>query len=1510
MTRTGIDKVILILPLLVSHGSTRNLANDVRHFVRCSGTPSVARPERDMEQEPYMAQPASPTGDDDRPPPTVGIVAALWIEGLAMRSLMEDARPLPSMPQDPNHYYAGTLPSTEEGRPHQVVVTILPRDNTRNAAAISTDLIRTFPSVQCLIMTGIAGGIPAPGAPDRHVRLGDVVVATKGVVDYGHLIHRDGVSSARRQMDGMSHELARAANELAAKVFEGVRPWDDWLNVRKHPRLRNFARPPEQTDLLYIRGEQVLHPPRKASKHPRGKPKIHYAAIGSADILLRDEVLRDQIAQEYGVVAVEMEGSGIAVGSATHGRQWFMVRGISDYCENAGKTDSWQPYASLAAAAYVRAVLHACHPFTRSAAGQSHVPRATEQAVTPSTAGSGTPAPQPRSDKPSGSALDNGRDDFVTWRDRLVNSLMGVAFWQQIANRRNLVTLLMTFLADLPELADQNARTHLAQIVGVCMARPDGLAALRASLLAMPATSQVDGALRLIDTVSVADLLPAGYLARLRDPVQRAETDVQVIDLWKDLPAPAIDGSAVPGSLTAAIDQLLTRRGSEATNVAALLGAVSYLGSQVSDAAREQPFTQWLDGVKRHFDRLAQPGTTPGDVEARVQQTGAENVLNSDLSPKAGSRMTDMEKPTSSVATMTPPPSERMQPERYQESGSIGQQGRMAQERIRHDPPAVWNVPPRNLNFTGREELLANLHTQLTRGDLAAVLPQALHGLGGVGKTQLAIEYVYRHQSDYDVIWWIPAEQPQQILSALTELAQHLGLNVGPEANTAVPAVKEALRKGEPYANWLLVFDNAEDADSVEQSIPTGGIGKVLVTSRNAEWMIKAQSLEVDVFDRSESINLLRRRDSQITDESAFKLAEALGDLPLAIEQAAAWRAATGMGVEEYLTLLEAKRPELLGSTATAGYDRSVAAVWTVSLDKLEQINPAALQLLEVAAFFAPEPIARSLFATPRQPITPELDEALRDPIKLGRALRDIQRFALAKVDHRTDTVQLHRLVQAVLLARIPADQHELYRHGAHELLAAANPRQPVDSRNWPRYSGLISHVKVSDGVHCQEPWVRDLVFDLVRYLYQWGDHQGCQELAQNIFETWQVFLGADHPESLRIAKYLGYILGVNGEFSRAKEIFEDTLGRYERTVAGDDEDLIDTKLMLAYNLRAAGRSEESLALNTSVFADCRRVYTEDDPFRLRAANDLGVSLRFAGKYREALSLDAETIRIRAQVLGENHYDTLNTTNGLTIDLRESGDYRGAREAQEKLYAQYVTLFGDGNPATVRAGRNLAVARRRAGEHEGALELSSKVEYQFRQRYGPGSSDAMAAALNLAADLRQNKDLPGSADCGATVLEEYRQALGESHPFTYAARTNLAVTLRLMDKIEDAHEHNVTAAAGMAEALGPLHVSALICAINLASDKYTLEDHQAAFELDVETLESVRVLLGPDHPTTLACNANLALDLRALGRVGEANAVHADVVARFQRTLGERHPATVGAIHNVRADCDIDPMPL
>lgn len=826
--------------------------------------------------------------------------------------------------------------------------------------------------------------------------------------------------------------------------------------------------------------------------------------------------------------------------------------------------------------------------------------------------------------------------------------------------------------------------------------------------------------------------------------------------------------------------------------------------------------------------------------------------------------------------------------------------------------PVVWgNVPPRNPNFTGRETLMAQLHEGIRAGT-TAVLPHALHGMGGVGKSQLAVEYVYRHQNDFQLIWWIPAERPPQIENALVELAQRLQLSVGPQANTAVPAVREALRVGRPYRNWLLIFDNAESPEAVRQYFPTGGSGSIMVTSRNPQWTSIALPLEVDVFVREESIELLRQRGPELSDADADRLAEALGDLPLALDQAAAWRAETGMPADEYLRLFDQKRAELLDASAPLDYQIPVAAAWNVSLDRLAISSPGALRLLQVCAFFAPLPIARTLFSrTQTSNVPPELEEVLRDPIRLGRAIREINRYALARIDHRTSAIQMHRLVQAVLVDQLPPAEQESMRHNAHVMLAASDPRDPNSPDQWRIYADLYPHTMAAQAYRSADPWVQQLVDNVSRYLYWWGSHEAAYELAERAYQARREQAGAGDLVTLRAGHWVGWLLFVLGRFQEAARLNAEILAAYQEAGSEDNEDFLRALGAVAADRRVAGDFAGALELAQEVYDRHVRALGPEDPETINAAHNLGVSLRLVGDLRRALDIDYRNQQLRIQLYGTDYPVTLESTRNLITDRRELGDYVGARTEAQAVADQLRHQLDEGHPQILRALRTLSTVLRKAGDHRAAREVSEEAREGLVTRYGERHPDTVAASLNLAIDLRQTGDLDAAAELGERVYESYRDLIGEEHPHTVAAKLSWALTQRLRGNLAQARQMDEEGFHRLHAHLGEDHPLTLAAAVNLATDQFAQGEHTAAYERDQDTAVRLQRVLGEDHPTTLACLGNLAIDLHALGRVEEARALQEDTVARMRRVLGPDHPATaVAADLNVRANCDLDTAPL
>ena len=270
----------------------------------------------------------------------------------------------------------------------------------------------------------------------------------------------------------------------------------------------------------------------------------------------------------------------------------------------------------------------------------------------------------------------------------------------------------------------------------------------------------------------------------------------------------------------------------------------------------------------------------------------------------------------------------------------------------------MWSVPARNPGFTGRDDLLAAVQDRLLAGDRAVV--QTLHGMGGVGKTQLAIEYAHRFAHSYDVAWWVNAEQAWLIGDRFAALGTALGcIQPGADSETVRTAVLADLHQ---RVRWLLVFDNAERPADIRPWLPGGG-GHVLITSRERTWAEIAAPVEVDVLARAESITLLQARVTALGASDADQLAAELGDLPLALAQAAGFMAETGTPAAQYLDLLRTQVGQLLDQAVPASsYPRSLAAATGLIIDRLARQDPAAAELASLCAFLAPEPVPEDLF--------------------------------------------------------------------------------------------------------------------------------------------------------------------------------------------------------------------------------------------------------------------------------------------------------------------------------------------------------------------------------------------------------------------------------------------------------------------------------------------------------------------------------------------------------------------
>jgi hypothetical protein len=828
-------------------------------------------------------------------------------------------------------------------------------------------------------------------------------------------------------------------------------------------------------------------------------------------------------------------------------------------------------------------------------------------------------------------------------------------------------------------------------------------------------------------------------------------------------------------------------------------------------------------------------------------------------------------------------------------------------------------VPPRNKNFTGRAEILEQLGHR-SEGSKPAVLlskeslPQALQGLGGVGKTAVAIEYAYKHSADYDLVCWIRADQTPLIRSSLAGLAEPLGLPA-PSASgidLTTRAVLDALRRGEPFSRWLLIFDNADQPEELQPFIP-GGPGDVLITSRNHRWGPVVDTIPLDVFERAESLRfLLKRVPKRLTEADADKLAEGLGDLPLAVEQAGALLYESGMPVSEYLRLLNERVADILAQGTALEYPTSMTAAWQISVAQLRQHSPQALELLRCCAFVGPEPIPRDVFKPGSEESRTGVGALMADPIELSTAISVLARFALVKLDGPYITV--HRLIQALLRGELDPAEQGRYRQDAHSILAAGAPGNPTDAKNWPRYRDLVAHVgsATTDLAHCQMPAHRTFALDVVRYLFVSGGFASCRTFAERFIDQWSKDSGPTDPYVLDANRHLGNALRELGYAAEAYKIIETTLHDAERALEPRNPLTLHLRNAYGADLRARGDFTGALELDEETLAFHNKVFGPTDPQTLRVMNNLALDYGLNSRYIEARDLHKQVYMKQRDAKPDISVpEVLNSLTGLARAVRLCGNFTQARDLGQEAKDYGLYELGPEHYLTLRAATDLSIAMRRIpANYDEAHELAADTLEQCRTHRGAQNPDTMAAAISLYNIQRVAGQVTQAFGLADATAKQYPGVYGVDHPYNYGCIGNLALLHRLTGELRKARQLDEEALAGLDARLTRDHFFSLTVAVNLATDLAALGETKAARALGEDSLARLTRLFDENHFLTLSCAANLALDLAADGSEEDARLLSVTTTNRCADALGPHDPLTETAASGTRINVDFDPPPI
>ncbi|MET8141831.1 FxSxx-COOH system tetratricopeptide repeat protein, partial [Sphaerisporangium sp. NPDC005288] len=612
--------------------------------------------------------------------------------------------------------------------------------------------------------------------------------------------------------------------------------------------------------------------------------------------------------------------------------------------------------------------------------------------------------------------------------------------------------------------------------------------------------------------------------------------------------------------------------------------------------------------------------------------------------------------------------------------------------------------------FIGRDDTLADLYRAL-RANRPTSAVQAIIGLGGLGKTQVAVEYAFRHGVAYDLVWWVRAEDPATLRGDYAELATELGLPFEKD-DQAIAALRQTLRRRK---NWLLIFDNAEDPAELLPLLPEKHTGHVLITSRRPEWP-HAELRHLDVLPVPAAVEYLRHWGGISSADTARDLAEALGCLPLALAQAASV-IADGMSATDYLDQLHKQSPELFTQGRTSSHQATIASTWRVSFDRLADRSPAAVALFRLAAFLGAEAIPLDrLVPVPGMPT--ELAEALTDPFRRTEATQALREYSLAKTGD--GLMSIHRMVQAVTRAELAADESR-WAGFTLATMSTAFPSEVRDPASWPTCEPLLAHA-LSSAQHARRLHIDitetiDLLDRVARYLLTRGRSDRAAAVVEDALTSAKQ-LPTDALEYLRCRNTQGLILLSQGHHHGARQAQEEVYQARIRRLGEDDVDTLRAGRDFVEALYVQGHWTEATQLQDRLVEMFTSVLGAEDLETVTASAYQATLLRSAGQYRRARILEERVLEVRRRVLGAEHLDTLTAIGNLATTLHAQGKYDHAQTMTEQVLDAYRRLLGDEHPHTLNATASLATTLHAQGKYDHAQTMTEQVLDAYRRLLG------------------------------------------------------------------------------------------------------------------------------------------------------------------------------------------------
>ena len=737
-----------------------------------------------------------------------------------------------------------------------------------------------------------------------------------------------------------------------------------------------------------------------------------------------------------------------------------------------------------------------------------------------------------------------------------------------------------------------------------------------------------------------------------------------------------------------------------------------------------------------------------------------------------------------------------------------------------------WHVPyQRNPFFTGREEVLQRVHEALHQQQ-GALLSQssALSGLGGIGKTQTAIEYAHRYANDYAAVFWASAETTESLTSSFLALAEVLNLPEQHE-HEQQRIVAAVLRWLNIHSDWLLIFDNVEDLELVKRFLPSSHRGTALLfTSRRRALGITAQALDLRQMTLAEGMRLLLRR-SRLFDEptvsldqlssheqaAAKEIVTLMDGLPLALDQAGAYIEATQCSLTDYLHLFQASSLDLLdGREVHADHPASVTRTFTLVFERLEHDHPLAAELLTVCAFLAPEAIPEEFFLEGAAYLGPTLGTLATDSFAFQRAIKALLSYSLLQRHSDAHTMTIHRLVQVVLKARLSETEQRTW---ARRVVEAMNQLLPFDedtqANYWQVCEHLLPHAQIC--LTLGEQWSVDqalcipVMNHVATYLSKRANYAEAVSLFERALRTGEQALGSEHLLVAEALYGLANAYRLEGKRAEAEPLFEQAL-RIREQALGPDHPLVAQPLQsLGALYYGQGKYEQAEAFHLRALHIWEQAFGSDHPLVARPLNSLGILSDEQGKHEQAAPLFQRALRIQEQAFGSDHLLVAQSLNNLGELYWRHGKYEQAELALQRALRIWEQTLGSDHPGVAFALEGLAEASAKQGKYEQAEAFHQRALHIWEQALGPDCPQIGYPLNGLANLYRAQGKYEQAEPMYQRALTIRQKHLGQQHPDTAETLHDLARLRQAQQRTTEALSLYQQALTIREQALGPDH---------------------------------------------------------------------------------------------------------